>query len=184
VTRACRRLSLAASALGILLPVAVHAQRFEIEGAAGFGGVPEYPITLADDPVFSMRAGVDLWGFFAPGVRFTGVVGRPRRDPVSGAQPDRAWTLLAEARLHTPGRVQAFVDLGLGAGRIIHRQDEPQLAFQIGAGIRGFVTPALAIGGGITVPVWTHTREFPQVPDTTSKGGDAFWVNVAMSFGR
>jgi hypothetical protein len=177
-----QRLVLAATALA-LLPTAAQAQRLEIEGAAGFGGVPQFPIALADDPVFSMRAGVDLWGFFAPGVRFTGVVGRPRRDPVSGAQPDRAWTLLAEARLHTPGRVQALLDLGLGAGRIIPHDDEPGVAFQIGAGIRGFVTPALAIGGGIAVPVWTQTRAFPQA-QPASKGGDAFWVNVAVLFGQ
>ena len=171
-----KRLVLAATALAIL-PAAAHAHRFEIEGAAGFGGVPEFPIGLADDPVFSMRAGVDLWGFFAPGVRLTGVIGRPRPDPVSGAAADRAWALLAEARLHTRGRVQAVLDLGLGAGRILHRQQELHLAWQIGAGIRGFVTPEVAIGGGMAVPVWTQTNE-------SSKGASAFWVNVAMLFGR
>ena len=181
MTWACERLLLAVTTLGVLSPAAAHAQRFEIEGAVGFGGVPDVSL-VASDPVFAMRAGLELWGFFAPGVRLTGVVGRARRDPVSGALADRAWTLLAEARFHTPGRVQAVLDLGLGAGRLIRRQDEPELAFQIGAGIRGFVTPEVAIGGGMAVPVWTHTHEIPLT--TASKPGNVFWVNVAMLFGQ
>ena len=183
MTPACERLSIALTALAVLSPAAAHAQRLEIEGAAGFGGVPDIA-TVASDPVFAVRAGLDLWGFFAPGVRLTGVVGRARRDPVSGALADRAWTLLAEARFHTPGRVQAVLDLGLGAGRLIRRQDEPELAFQIGAGIRGFITPEVAIGGGMAVPVWTQTREFPQSPTAAPKGGYLFWVNVAVLFGH
>lgn len=180
-----RALVLAVTALVMLPSGAVRAQRFEIEGAAGFGQAEASYV--GSDPVFALRAGLDLWGFFAPGVRFTGVVGSAGPDPVNFAVGHRGWTLLAEARFHTPGRVQALVDLGLGAGHLMRRQAESELAYQIGAGIRGFITPEVAIGAGMAVPVWTQTREFPS-PDFPDIGGPkaglVFWANVAMLFGR
>jgi hypothetical protein len=189
----------------LLVPAATRADRGEVEIAGGAGGV-SLPGSLQHDPVLSVRVGYDLWDFFSPGVRVTGVLGPEGLDFIGGGTPldptgDRAWSVLAEVRLHTPGRVQALVDLGAGLGRLVRIQgasDETLAtvgdvgpAFQAGGGLRVFVVPGFAVGLGAAVMRWTHTHSAPHsgplpsitgIPSDSSKGGVVFWGSLAAAF--
>jgi hypothetical protein len=160
----------------LCLPVAARGEHLELELDGGAAYNPEGPTA----PIVSLRFGGDTWSFLAPGIRATAVLGEEGVQIVSDSTPDgsgnRAWSLLAELRLHSPGRLQAFLDLGAGVGNLVRLQNgvfdsragSVGPAFRIGVGVRGYVTPRFALGLGLAAPIWTGVR-----PDTPAPPGTA-----------
>ena len=157
------RTTVLARVIGAILfcsPIAARGERFEVELGAGAAKNIEH----SPAPVVSLRVGTDFVDVFAPGIRATAMVGpdvpRRRGDPAA----NRAWSVLAELRMHTPGRVQAYLDLGVGVGRLVQEGSRLDftamagstgLAFQIGAGMRAHLASRLTMGIGLVMPVWT-----------------------------
>src|SRR4051812_13748169 len=175
-----RRLGMRAL-VGLLLlwPVAVRGEPVEVELAAGGTYHPEGPTA----PVVSGRIGIDFWDFFSPGLRATAVLGSEGLKATSDNSPDssgnRAWSALAELRLHTPRRVQFFLDLGAGVGRLVRIQSgvfyayagSPGPAFNLGVGLRGYLLPRLAMGISVAAPIWTRVHPETPAPPPSRAGG-------------
>jgi hypothetical protein len=171
------RWSVAALLCSVILvcsPLEAGAQPVEVELGAGLGGAVFDSTATA--PVVSVRAGEDLWGFLTLGLRVTAVLGPEGLDEVGGGSTldpsgNRAWSILADLRFHTPGRFQGFLDLGAGVGRLVRaqgRSDETLAriggfapAFQFGAGFRAFVTQSVALGLALQLPLWTGIHPAP-----------------------
>jgi len=182
-----------------LLSPAAFADSGEIEIAGGYGGAVLDSSVGA--PVVSVRAGVDAERFFSPGIRVTAVLGpEPQLESRAGIDinpaSNRGWSVMAEARFHTPGQVQAILDLGAGLGRLVAAGDENSAtvgdfapAFQIGLGGRAFVVPGLAVGLQLLVPIWTGThlalpvRFSPPPPEKELIVGAALCGSITFHFG-
>src|SRR5256885_6463021 len=94
------------------MPMAAKAGDVRVELAAGTGGAFDSSVLA---PVLSVRAGMDFWEFFEPGLRITGVLGPEGVDFIGGGQGgfgrgagNRAWLVLGELRFHNPGRIHAL----------------------------------------------------------------------------
>jgi len=159
-----------AAIAALLVSWAALANPVEVELAGGAG---ETAYSSVGAPVVSLRAGPEIGGFFSPGVRVTGFLGPEGSDVTSGGPAqdraaNRGWSVLADARFHTPGRIQGLLDLGVGLGRLIRAQDsideaspmvgDVSAAFQIGIGVRAFVGPSLALGVQLIGNIWTGTH--------------------------
>jgi hypothetical protein len=178
--------------IGLLLlsPVAVRGDPVEVELAAGGAYHPEGPTA----PVVSGRIGIDFWDFFSPGIRATAVLGGEGVGDTVDNSPDssgnRAWSVLAELRLHTPGRVQFFLDLGAGVGRLVRIQSgvfyayagSPGAAFNLGVGLRGYLLPRLAMGIAVAAPIWTGVHpDTPAPPPLRGGGASELFTQLSMS---
>ena len=186
--RAAVRVLLAAIVL--FASLAARGERLELELDGGAAYNPEGPTA----PVVSLRFGGDAWSFLAPGIRATAVLGAEGVQIVNDSTVDgsgnRAWSLLAELRLHSPGRVQAFLDLGAGVGSLVRLQSgvfdsyagSVGPAFRIAVGLRGYVTPRLALGLSFAAPIWTGVRPDTPVPPGTARPATSF-VELALCGG-
>src|SRR4051812_50118870 len=65
------------------VPLSAKAADVRIEVAAGAGGAFDSSVLA---PVLSVRAGMDFWEFFEPGLRITGVLGPEGVDLIPGGQ--------------------------------------------------------------------------------------------------
>jgi len=184
----------------LVLSPAAFADPVEVDLAGGYGEMADSSVGA---PVVSVRAGPEIGGFFSPGVRVTGFLGPEGSDVTSGGPAqdraaNRGWSILADARFHTPGRIQGLLDLGVGLGRLIRAQgsiDEASptvgdvsAAFQIGIGVRAFVGPSLALGVQLIGPIWTGTHLAAPVaqfsrPEQHVVAGAALCGSVTFHFG-
>jgi hypothetical protein len=142
--------TLLVAALFWSVATAAHADPVELELVGGAGGAVYDSDVLA--PVLSARLGQELWGFFTPGVRATGVLGpeglNNNGDGTSelpDAAGNRGWSVLADLRFHTPGRFQAVLDLGGRVGRLVRARDparrDPGPHRRRGSGVPGWNRP-------------------------------------------
>src|SRR6267154_6847551 len=100
----------------LALPAAARSSDLRVELGAGTGGAIDSSVLA---PVLSVRAGMDFWEFFEPGLRVTGVLGPEGVDFIPGGSGgsgagNRAWSVLGELRFHNPGRFQGLFQLGIG----------------------------------------------------------------------
>jgi hypothetical protein len=170
--------------LAILLgvPAAARASDVRLELAVGAGGALDSSVLA---PVLSVRAGMDLWEFFEPGLRVTGVLGPEGVDFIPGGSGgsgagNRAWSVLGELRFHNPGRFQGMFQLGIGIGRLVRARTDTDetvatvgelgVATQAGVGFRAFVAPRLALGIELDVMNWHSTGPPPGFIPGTSFG--------------
>jgi len=165
-------------------PAAARGGDLLLELGAGTGGALDSSVLA---PVLSVRAGMDFWEFFEPGVRATGVLGPEGVDFIGGGQGgfgrgagNRAWSVLGELRFHNPGRFQGTFQLAVGIGRLVRARSDVDesvatvgdvaLAIQAGVGFRAFVLPRLALGLELDVLNW-HGTGAPQGFDPNRNPG-------------
>ena len=190
----------AAACLSFLAALAATASRadgaaehIELELTGGAGGAVGDSSVVA--PVASARIGYDLGGF-TPGVRLTGVLGPPglhyftRETP--GASGNQAWSLLAEAAIHSPGRLQMQVALGAGIGRLVRAQQSvPDTfalegrtgpAFQGAIGVRYFAVPQqLAVGVQLSGGLWSNVSQEAASPGWARSGMTVTGLSLSVS---
>jgi hypothetical protein len=153
-----------------MLAIAVAvAAALEIEVAGGVAKPldPEYGAGPATAGLHA-RAGVDFFDHVTLSLGLLGMPGPTGRETFGDFTFDRgaafhAISGLALLRLHSAGRVQGFVEGGLGPGHLIslaaeeHFENPPEhgrsgISFWLGAGGRCFVTNGFAVG---VTAAWT-----------------------------
>jgi hypothetical protein len=156
-----------------LQPALADAQpRLELEVASGFGKAESssrsangasYPWA----PIFTGRAGIDLWDAFTPSIRIFTVAGPAGLDFGINGAGYRAISGLLELRIHSPGDTQLYASAGAGVGRLIGLQqndsyDARRITGKVGPaflgllGVRHLLLSKMAIGGEIAASVWTR----------------------------
>jgi hypothetical protein len=154
--------------LAIALIVAAASLEIEVGGGVAKPLDPEFgegPATAG----LQARVGVDLFDHLTLSVGLLGVPGPDGRTTVPGFTLERgaafrAISGLALLRLHSAGRVQGFLEAGLGPGHLIslaaedHFENPPEhgrsgISLWLGGGGRWFVTNGIAIG---VTAAWTN----------------------------
>ncbi len=161
--------------LGIAAVFAARAEpnlRGDVDLMVGAATVAESGYPFA--PALGAFVGADLYDMVTPGVRFLGVAGA--RDPAFAQGSLRAYSAVAEIRLHSPGETQFWVSAGAGRGELIQLQcrcdlqtfagARPGVSLTMAVGMRTFVLAGVAgLGGQIGLTRWSNvTRVTPLGP--------------------
>jgi hypothetical protein len=159
-------------------------------------------------PALQARAGVDLTGFLEADAVFLGVLGDQTSSSSCGSgctgnASFSAYSLFAALRPHTTGKVQFWLEGGVGVGHLVSLSDDDLfedpaihgrggIALRFGGGVRWFVQPTFSLGmelawtswSNLSRPAYTYGTEDRPADPNFSTGATLLLFSLGWSTGR